>query len=333
MLEGAVRMLEKLKSTKDIKSKLTIALLWKLFIILSIPLVYNLINNREREDGVNTLETEIKQELEHKHPVQEFAPTFSTLDQIQTFEDILSYIFYVDQTAYVFEEDFDLLLLSSIDLRTNLRGSVPRVLITHTHSQEFFIDSEPQNMDHSIVAVGRYLADILSERYEITVIHDIGVYDVIDGERMITGAYERAEQGILAILAQYSTIEVIIDLHRDAAPEGVRLVTEIDGRETAQLMFFNGITRKNVNGQPEYLHHLFNPYIQENLALSLQMFLTANEHFPNLARRNFIKAYRYSLHLKPRSMLVEVGANTSTLQEAKNAMYPLATLLVEVLSR
>lgn len=324
---------ERIKTTKDIKSKLVIALLWKVLVILLLPFIYRATHNYiedYKSEPIEILQPPSTQSLEHKYPVREFSPTFATLDQITNFSDIIRYIFYVDPTAYVYEEDFDLQLLSTIDLRTNLRGVVPRILITHTHSQEFFINSTDESQ--SIVAVGRYLAEILSTRYYVSVIHDIGIYDMVNGERMIYGAYERAEQGVRAILEKHPTIEVIIDLHRDAAPDGVRLVTEIDGRETAQIMFFNGIARRNVEGQAVELHEFFNPYIQENLALSLQMFLTANEQFPNLARRNFIKAYRYSLHIKPRSMLVEVGANTSTFEEAKNAMYPLATILMSVLS-
>jgi len=312
-----------LNFVKKQKDKLVIGFLVKCLIILCIPLVY--------QHFAKTYPTDLPP-APAPAPVEEenaFVPTFANLSEIQTMDDILAHLFYVDSTAFAMAEDFPIEKLASLDLSLNLVSSVPRVLITHTHSQEFFIDSEEGNMSQSIVAVGRYLADILVG-LGISVVHDTGIYDMVDGELKREGSYERMEQGVLRILEEHPHIELIIDLHRDAAPDGVHLITEIDGRPTAKIMFFNGITRRNIEGEPKDLDEFFNPYIQENLALSLQLFLTANEMYPNLARRNYVKAYRYSLHLKPRSILVEVGANTNTLEEAKNAMYPLSRLITQV---
>lgn len=326
-------IIKRIKETKDIKSKLTIVTLWKVLVLLVLPLFYSYVTtidsrfNRHRQPPPPA---SLSEEATTSAPPV-FVATFDNLSELTTFEQVVSHVFYVDAGAYVYPHELDLQHLASLDLRTPLRGSTPRVLITHTHSQEFFIDSDLTDANQSIQGVGQYLATLLSTEYNIGVIHDVGTYDLVAGERVLAGAYERWEQGVLAILALHPTIEVIIDLHRDAAPEGVRLVTQLGDQDTAQLMFFNGITRRRVEGEPKDLNHLFNPYLQENLALSLQLFLHANETFPGLARRNYIKAYRYSLHLRPRSLLVEVGGHTNTLQEAKNAMAPLATLLVEVL--
>ena len=76
---------------------------------------------------------------------------------------------------------------------------------------------------------------------------------------------------------------------------------------------------------------MYNPYITDNLALSFQMQLTAEEYYPGLTRKIYLKGYRYNLHLKPKSMLVEVGAQTNSFEEAKNAMEPLADILGKVL--
>ena len=77
--------------------------------------------------------------------------------------------------------------------------------------------------------------------------------------------------------------------------------------------------------------YLPNPYIADNQALSFQMQLAAEEYYPGLMRKIYLKGYRYNLHMKPKSMLIEVGAQTNTLQEAKNAMEPLANILALVL--
>lgn len=56
------------------------------------------------------------------------------------------------------------------------------------------------------------------------------------------------------------------------------------------------------------------------------------EYYPGLTRKIYLKAYRYNMHLRPRSLLVELGAQTNTLQEAKNACEPLAQMLDMVLA-
>ena len=61
------------------------------------------------------------------------------------------------------------------------------------------------------------------------------------------------------------------------------------------------------------------------------MQLDAAAYFPGLTRKSYIKGHRYNLHLSPRSVLIEVGAQTNTYQEARNAMEPLAEVLNMVL--
>jgi stage II sporulation protein P len=141
-------------------------------------------------------------------------------------------------------------------------------------------------------------------------------------------AYYYAAQGIEKNLKKYPQIQVIIDLHRDGVGENTRLVTEIDGKKTAQVMFFNGMSRTATNGNIAYLK---NPYKLSNLALSLQMQKTAYEIYPGFTRKIYIKGYRYNLHYRERSMLVEVGAQTNTVAEAKRAMKPLADIISAVL--
>ncbi len=142
-------------------------------------------------------------------------------------------------------------------------------------------------------------------------------------------AYDYASEGLEKILDQYPSIEVIIDLHRDGVNEGVHLVTEVNGKPTAQIMFVNGISRSTMQGDIPYL---YNPYIQDNLAFSLMLQLKAKAYYPDFTRRILINAYRYNLHFRPRSILVETGAQTNTLEEAMNAMEPLAVMLHEILS-
>ena len=107
---------------------------------------------------------------------------------------------------------------------------------------------------------------------------------------------------------------MILDIHRDGVNEGTRLVTEVNGKSTAQVMFFNGMSRFKTTGDIDYL---YNPYLYENLALSLQMKVNAEAYYPGFARHNYVNAYKYNLDLCKQSMLIEVGAQTNYLSGGK----------------
>ena len=94
-------------------------------------------------------------------------------------------------------------------------------------------------------------------------------------------------------------------------------------------MFVNGLSRTTKVGEIGYL---YNPNLEDNLAFSFQNQLTMAEYYPGLSRGVYLKGYRYNLHYCPKSLLVEVGAQTNTLQEAMNAMVPLADVINKVLT-
>ena len=244
--------------------------------------------------------------------------------KLQDFDYLRQLFYQVDNTTTVDSNllDVNKLLTKDMTLKENVDG--PQILIYHTHSQEGYADSLAGDMKTSVVALGAYLTQILTEKYGIEVLHHTGQYDVSNRD----GAYAEALPNLEQILKENPSIEVVIDLHRDGVPITTHLVTEINGKPTAQIMFFNGLSKTTALGELEYLA---NPYIEDNLAFSFQMQLAATEYYPDFARRIYLKGYRYNMHLLPKSLLVEVGAQTNTFQEAKNAMEPLADLLVKVL--
>ena len=244
--------------------------------------------------------------------------------KLQDFDYLRQNFYQVDNSTTIGSSllNVNMLLGKDLTLATDVEG--PQILIYHTHSQEGYKDSVAGDETTSVVAVGEYLAKLLSEQYGIEVLHHKGEYDVADHAK----AYSNARPAIEKILAENPTIEVVIDLHRDGVAASTHLVTELNGKPTAQIMFFNGLSRTTAKGELTYLE---NPYIEDNLAFSFQMQLAAEEYFPDLARRIYLKGYRYNMHLCPKSLLVEVGAQTNSFQEAKNAMEPLAILLAKVL--
>lgn len=244
--------------------------------------------------------------------------------KLQDFDFLRQNFYQIDNSTTIGSEQLnvDKLLAKDLTLTANVEG--PQILIYHTHSQEGYIDSTAESTDTSVVAIGDYLTQLLTEQYGLQVLHHKGEYDVNDR----ASSYSNALPAIERILKENPTIEVVIDLHRDGVPETTHLVTEINGKATAQIMFFNGLSKTTARGELAYLP---NPYIEDNLAFSFQMQLAAEEYFPGLTRRIYLKGYRYNMHVCPKTLLVEVGAQTNTFEEAKNAMEPLATLLGNVL--
>ncbi|HIR70281.1 MAG TPA: stage II sporulation protein P [Candidatus Pullilachnospira gallistercoris] len=244
-------------------------------------------------------------------------------EKLMDYDYLVQNFYRIDRTTTISSDQLNAaeLLAKDLTINTDAGGSV--ILIYHTHSQEGYADSDGTEA-MTVVGLGDYLATLLQEIYGIPVLHDRGQYDLPSRD----SAYSKAEPAITQILKDNPSIQVVIDLHRDGVAEGTRLVSQVNGKDTAKIMFFNGLSRTTANGDISYLP---NPYIQDNLAFSLQMQLAAAELYPDFTRPIYLKGYRYNMHLCPKSLLVEVGAQTNTFAEAKNAMEPLAHLLAQVL--
>ena len=246
-------------------------------------------------------------------------------EKLNDFDYLIQNFYQVDNTTTIGSAQLNADALLGKDVRLSHDASTPQILIYHTHSQEGYADSVPGDASMSVVGVGDYLTELLTQKYGFSVIHHTGQYDVGDRDH----AYAKAGPALEQILAENKSIEVVIDLHRDGVGNTTRLVTEQNGVPMAQVMFFNGLSRTTKTGDIEYL---YNPYIADNLAISFQMQLKAAEYYPGFTRRIYLKGYRYNMHYCPKTLLIEVGAQTNTLEEAKNAMVPLADLLNKVLT-
>ena len=252
-----------------------------------------------------------------------------SMEQLQDFDFVLRNFYTVDSTTSITSDQLNAPELIQMDLRMKTGNDQPQILIYHTHSQEEFIDSVPGDASTTIVGVGDYLTKILKENYGYNVLHVTDTFDIVDGKLDRNQAYNYAQERISQVLEENPSIEVVIDLHRDGVADNQRLVTEVNGKQTAKVMFFNGLSRTKQNGEISYLP---NPYIQDNLAFSLQMMLACEKYYPDFARTIYLRGYRYNLHLRPKTLLVECGAQTNTVEEEMNAMEPLADVLNKVLT-
>lgn len=274
----------------------------------------------ESENGNELAETELNGDGMDK--VLEAAAGIIPKEKLMDYNYVLNNFYVVPSVTSLRPQVLDLDKISQVDLRIEKDSTVPQILVFHTHSQEKFADSEENGM--SIVNVGDRLVSLLQEQYGYNVIHLTDEFDMAGGVLDRSEAYTYANTKLDEVLAQNPSIQVVIDLHRDGVDASKHLVTEIDGKQTARIMLFNGISYTKEQGEIDYLP---NPYITENLAMTYKMFLLGKINYPDLFRCIYISGYRYCLHHVPRSMLIEAGAQTNTYEEVYNAMEPLARLI------
>lgn len=257
------------------------------------------------------------------HPQIDLSPA-----KLADFDYVMNQFFILDSNTETDAQQISGTRFLGEDLSIKQDSKVPQILIYHTHSQETFVDSREGKEEDTIVGVGNYLTDLLEEKYGYQVIHVTDAFDMMGGTLDRSKAYDYARISIEKVLEENPTVEVVIDLHRDGVPDDRRLVTEVNGKSTAQLLFYNGLSYTVNQGAVSYLP---NPYIEENLAFSFQLEYQAAQYYPDLYRGIYLAGLRYNLHLKPRALLLEAGAQTNTVEEVRNAMEPFADILNRVL--
>ena len=295
--------------------------------------------NKEAGSKESDKEIEDKQADQEDPPGEEEASTAAA--QVQPMPEIdlapekladhdylMNHFFILDSNTEISAQQLNAAALLGEDLTIPKEESEPQILIYHSHSQETFADSREGKTEDTIVGVGDYLTQILTENYGYQVMHVTESFDLAGGELDRSKAYDYAREWLEPVLEENPSIQVLIDLHRDGVPEDRHLVTQINGKSTAQIMFYNGLSHTVNSGDLSYLP---NPYIQDNLAFSFQLEYQAALYYPELYRGIYLAGLRYNLHLRPRALLLEAGAQTNTVQEVKNAMEPFADILNRVL--
>ena len=294
-------------------------------------LAKNMEQEQQKAIEENAVETEMQQEDKVPDPdntqvavipekVQEVS-----YDQLCNFDFLKSNFYQVDCSTAVDAQQLNADKFMQTDVSVDKNEAGPQILIYHTHSQEGYLDSDLSDPNQRVVGVGGYLTQLLEEK-GWKVLHHTGEYDVGDRDH----AYSNVAPTLQQLMADNPQIQLVIDLHRDGVAETTRLVTEQNGKSMAKVMFFNGLSRA-VSG--DEILTWDNPYVDTQLALSFQMQLCGAEYYPGFNRKIYLKGYRYNMHYCAKSMLIEVGAQTNTLQEAMNAMEPLANIIDKVLSQ
>ena len=274
----------------------------------------------KKEEGEKT-EENTKSVL--PHPILDLSR-----DKLSDYDYLMNNFYIVDENTDASAVKIDAAEFLAEDFSLSHGPLEPQILIYHSHAQETFSDSREGEEEDTIVGVGNYLTNLLREKYGYQVIHVKEAFDMMSGELDRSKAYDYACEYVENVLKENPSVEVLIDLHRDGIPENRRLVTEINGKATAQVLFYNGLSYTNSQGAVSYLP---NPYIQDNLAFSFQLEYQAALYYPEFYRGIYLAGLRYNLHLRKRALLLEAGAQTNTVQEVKNAMEPFADILNRVL--
>ncbi len=320
-----------------------------LFLFYTLCLKVNFINNEQSETVFNNSETDdtelltinslkndelistknVEYKSEDYYKIENHLDVKIDTSKLKDLNYLKNNLYIVDQLTDMTPEVFniDKLLKTDLKLKDNKE---PKVLIFNTHSSEIYKDSKTSK--EGVVGLSYELQKALEQKYGIKSIVHEGVYDSVNGKSQILGAYQRMSPEVEKVLKENPSIEVCIDIHRDGLPDDIHLVTNVNGKPTAQIMFVNGLSKVlDSSGTLVDAKDIPNPNLQTNLAFSLALKLTANEMYPGFARKIYLHAYRYSLFMKPKSILVEVGSQTNTFEECKNAMEPLADILASTL--
>ena len=196
--------------------------------------------------------------------------------------------------------------------------SKPCVLIYHSHTHECYVSldngtymkgetTQSRDKGENVVRVGDAIVEQL-ENAGFSVIHDTSFHD-----DDYNNSYAHSGKTIDEILKKYPDIDVTIDIHRDSiGVEGDKkartsVVKEIDGKKAAQIMIITGCEENNITGFPNWYDNL-------HFALGLQK--QFQETYPGLARPLYFADRKYDMYKTKNSVLIEVGCDGNTLEQA-----------------
>ena len=224
--------------------------------------------------------------------------------------------------------DFEELLKTNLPFKVEKNSDAPQVLIYHTHTGEAYLDedtdhfyesyySRTNNNDFNVVAVGERIKEKLEQK-GIKTMHDTTVHD-----STYDGSYDRSAQSVQDDMEKHPSIKVVLDIHRDALGSEVRKVKTVfehDGKKGAQIMILAGCDPDNERGFTGW---------KNNLSLALKLQSTAEKLYPGMTRPLNFGCFAYNEYICDGSLLIEIGTDANSIDEAEYS----AELLADVMSR
>ncbi len=218
---------------------------------------------------------------------------------------------------YAADKNPDMDALLAKPLAWDLYAEEPTVLILHTHATESYTrrgeaykETSPwRTLDenYNMLSIGAHLASLL-EAQGISVLQDREFHDYPS----YNGSYIHARKSLESYLEDYPSIQLVLDLHRDAS-EGengqLRTIAKVNGIPSAQLMLVLGTNHERY---------------EDNLSLALKLHAQLETLHPGIMRPLQLRSQRFNQDLSSGALLVEVGAAGNSHGEALQAAEALA---------
>ena len=212
-------------------------------------------------------------------------------------------------------------------LNWDLTGEEPTVLIYHTHATESYTPQPGENYQESspyrtlsdqynMVSIGDRVAQLL-EAGGVKVIHDRQLHDYPD----YNTSYNSSRSSVQSYLNQYPSIQLVLDIHRDASGDNNNQMTTsatVDGEPSAQIMLVSAI---GTDARPV-------PRWRENLAMGLKLQTQLERTAPGITRYVNLRGSRFNQDLSTGAILVEIGAAGDTHEKAMRAAEVLAEAIL-----
>lgn len=209
--------------------------------------------------------------------------------------------------------------------------SKPAVLIFHSHTSEGYemierdwyaqdYTSRSNDESRNIVRVGTEIANYLTE-LGYTVIHDKTIHD-----KSYSDSYPNSRKTVEKHLAEHPEIQIVLDIHRDSITQNngdkIKPVNTIGGKKAAQLMIITGAQEGKVKDFPDW---------EYNLRFALQLQKKCETMFPGLMRPVLFSQRKYNMDITRFSLLIEMGSEANTLEEACYSGRMLAAALASLM--
>lgn len=194
--------------------------------------------------------------------------------------------------------------------------SKPAVLIFHSHTSEGYELSESaeyyedetfrsNNELLNVVRVGTEITNYL-EKSGYTVIHDKTIHD-----DNYNDSYPHSRETIESILKENPQIKIVIDIHRDSIDLEnnlkIRPVSVINSKKAAQMMIIAGTQEGKITDFPDW---------EYNLRFAVHLQKKCEDMFPGIMRPLLFTQKKYNMDITHFSLLIEMGSEVNTLEEA-----------------
>lgn len=290
--------------------------------------------NKNSSDKVaaNSIKSDKKQQTEKsqlKDTSQHLSEKTYPISQINLAQGNVSYDNFSIKNTTSYQPDIGALLKAKLDFEINDTRKV-QVLIVHTHTCESYMEQDsgfyyesfyPRSTDNNknVCAVGKKIADKLKEN-GIGVVHAVTQHD----NPSYDGAYSRSYDTISTYLEKYKEIKVVLDIHRDSMTQDdntkLKPTFTFDGKKGAQIMIMSGYDCDGTFS-----------FFEENLKFALKLQSKCETLYPGMTRPLYFGNFTYNMNVNSGSLLIEIGTDANTLDEALYSGELLGNALVQVL--